>query len=115
MQGTGYRVNRKQTRFSLDQRVRITLVSRDEGVVLRGRTCDISEAGMCAQVSGELKLADGVLIELACPEEETLHLKATVRHARGFTYGFEFEPLDKKLKSLLVKLITRNASPKLRS
>jgi len=114
MHGTGGRVNRKVTRFDLDRRVRVVMSGAGASAVLHGRTCDISEAGMCALISGALKVADKVVLEMSGLEEGILALDATVRHARGFYYGFEFDRMDRKRAALLVKFMTRNATPKLR-
>lgn len=106
------RVNRKLTRFDLDKRVRITVSEEGSPLVLHGRTCDISEGGMCALISGNLKAGSIVRLEVSGLEEGSLALTATVRHAKGFYYGFEFVHVDQKQFATLVKMITRNATPK---
>ena len=114
MPGSGGRTNRKVTRFDLDKRVRVVVSGEGPATVLHGRTCDISEGGLCALISGPLKIADNVMLEIAGFEEGILALHAKVRHARGFYYGFEFVHLDRKQTASLVKFMTRNATPKLR-
>jgi c-di-GMP-binding flagellar brake protein YcgR len=109
------RVNRKLTRYTLDKRVRITVRDESASAVLHGRTCDISEGGLCALVSGKLKQGSIVFLEVSGLEEGSLSLTATVRHARGFYYGFEFAHMDDKQYHLLVKMITRNAAPRVHS
>lgn len=115
MAGSGLRTNRKLTRFDLDKRVRVTMAEDTRAPVLHGRTCDISEGGMCALISGQLKAGDRVAIEIAGVEEGLFSANAIVRHARGFYYGFEFMHLDRKQAAALVKLITRSGTPKLRN
>ncbi len=115
MTGAGLRTNRRLTRFDLDKRVRVTLAAEGKTTVFHGRTCDISEGGMCALISGQLRVADQVALEVNGLEEGNLSVNATVRHARGFYYGFEFLQLTTQQSAALVKLITRNGTPKLRS
>ncbi|HEY3930226.1 MAG TPA: PilZ domain-containing protein [Candidatus Koribacter sp.] len=107
------RVNRKLTRIDLDKRVRVTLHEEPApSAVLHGRTYDISEGGMCAIISGHLKPGSLVCLEVSGLEEGSLGLTATVRHAKGFYYGFEFVHMDQKQFNALVKMITRNGRPK---
>ena len=115
MAATHLRINRKLTRFDLDKRVRITVEQEGQTEMLHGRTCDISEGGMCALISGRLKAASIVHLEISGLEEGSLALTAVVRHARGFYYGFEFVHVDDKQFASIVKMITRNASPKIHS
>jgi c-di-GMP-binding flagellar brake protein YcgR len=107
--------NRKLTRYSLDKRVRVTVNGEPGAPVLHGRTCDISEGGLCALVSGKLKQGSIVFLEVSGLEEGSLSLTATVRHARGFYYGFEFVQMDQKQMNMLLKMITRNAVPRVHS
>ncbi len=115
MSGPSTRINRKLTRFDLDKRVRVTVASEGNSVVLHGRTCDVSEGGLCAVISGQLRVADQVSLEVTGLDEGSVSVNATVRHARGFYYGFEFSGLTRQQSAALVKLITRNGSPKLRA
>ena len=115
MPGPNGRINRKLTRFDLDKRVRVTVAAQGNTTVLHGRTCDVSEGGLCAVISGHLRIADQVALEVTGLEEGTVSLNATVRHARGFYYGFEFERMSRQQSAALVKLITRNGTPKLRA
>jgi hypothetical protein len=115
MTGPGLRINRKLTRFDLDKRVRVTASVEGKSTVLHGRTCDISEGGLCALISGQLKSGETVTLEITGLEEGTVSVSAVVRHARGFYYGFEFSYMDRKQTASLVKLMTRNGTPKLRS
>ncbi|ABF42144.1 type IV pilus assembly PilZ [Candidatus Koribacter versatilis Ellin345] len=115
MPGSAGRVNRKLTRFDLDKRVRITLSTDGKTTVFHGRTCDLSEGGMCALISGQLRVADHVSLEVNGLDEGPVSVSAKVRHARGFYYGFEFCDLTRQQSASLVKLITRNGSPKLRA
>ena len=114
MPGPIARMNRKLSRFVLDKRVRVTVAAEGKTLVLHGRTCDISEGGVCALISGQLSVKDNVALEITGLEEGSVVLNAVVRHARGFYYGFEFVQLEPRQAAALVRLITRNATPKLR-
>lgn len=105
------RSNRRFTRFDLDKRVRVTLVGGTEPVVLHGRTCDISEGGLRAVISGQLTIGDSVVIEITSPEEGILCMNAEVCHAAGFYYGFEFSQLSEPQSASLTRFIMRNAIP----
>ena len=115
MPAPNLRINRRLTRFLLDKRVRVTVQGEASGLVLHGRTCDISEGGLCALISGKLNQGDKVFLEVAGLEGGSLDLTATVRHARGFYYGFEFTRMDDKQHASVVRMITRNASPRANS
>jgi c-di-GMP-binding flagellar brake protein YcgR len=114
MSGPITRMSRKLARFNLDKRVRVTLTVDGKAVVLHGRSCDLSEGGICAVISGELNIGDNVVFEITGLEEGSLSLTAVVRHSRGFYYGFQFVQLDARQSAAVVKLITRNATPKFR-
>ena len=55
----------------------------------RGTTLDISEGGLGAIVSGELRVGDMVEIDVPIAEA-TLSIVAIVRHTSGVRSGFEF-------------------------
>lgn len=105
------RSSRRFTRFDLDRRVRITLVGGAAPVVLHGRTCDISEGGLRAVISGQLTIGDAVVVEITSPEEGILCMNAVVCHASGFYYGFEFSQLSQPQSASLTRFIMRNAIP----
>lgn len=115
MPAPNLRINRKLTRFLLDKRVRVAVQGDGDPMVLHGRTCDISEGGLCALISGKLNRGDVVLLEISGLDEGSLDLTAIVRHARGFYYGFEFTRMDDKQHASLIRMITRNGSPRANS
>ena len=112
MPAPNLRTNRKLTRYLLDKRVRVTVRVEGAPLVLHGRTCDVSEGGLCALISGKLNRGDEVALEISGLEEGSLDLPAVVRHARGFYYGFEFSRMDDRQHASLIKMITRNGSPR---
>ena len=77
---------RAYPRYLMDQR----LILR-AGVVLHGRTKDISEGGLGATVAGELHTDDPVELEFHFPGKlSPMKLMAEVRYRQGFQYGFRF-------------------------
>jgi hypothetical protein len=73
-------------RYLMDQRLLL-----NAGVVLHGRTKDISEGGLGATVAGEVPGNSPVELEFSLPGSSTpLKLMAEIRYHQGFQYGFRF-------------------------
>ena len=83
-------------RYELDTRIKVTGTREEKAVEWRGRTIDISEGGVAAVLSAELKQDEVVALEFTLPRRaEPIRTRAVVRHRQSFRYGLEFLGLSK--------------------
>ena len=94
---------RQHSRFVIDLRV----VVRAEDQIY-GRTRDLSEGGVGAVLTGDLKVNQVVEVEFQLPgRNEPLYMTAEVRYRRGFQYGLKFlNPGEQQLEA--IRRATRN-------
>jgi hypothetical protein len=78
--------DRWKTRFKME--TDITISSPTCGL-LKGRTVDISEAGIAAMLTIEVSAGEIVELSFMLPDGPVT-VSATVRHKNAFRYGFEF-------------------------
>lgn len=78
--------DRWKTRFKME--TDITVNSPTCGL-LKGRTVDISEAGIAAMLTIEVSAGEIVELSFTVPDGPVT-VSATVRHKNAFRYGFEF-------------------------
>jgi PilZ domain len=78
--------DRWKPRFKME--TDITISSRTCGL-LKGRTVDISEAGIAAMLTIEAPLGETVELSFTLPDGPVT-VCATVRQKNAFRYGFEF-------------------------
>jgi c-di-GMP-binding flagellar brake protein YcgR len=74
----------------------------------RGTTLDISEGGLGAIVSGELRVGEMVEIDVAIAEA-TLSIVAIVRHSSSLRSGFEFVGLTEEERLQIITTTTGSA------
>jgi len=83
------RENRRHRRLQLEADVTI----RSEGGLVSGRTLDVSESGLAANLPVELRVGETVGLEIKLPSGGATG-RATVRSRNVFRHGFEFvQPL----------------------
>jgi c-di-GMP-binding flagellar brake protein YcgR len=92
---------RQDRRQEVRRSLKLPVEVRDEsGTLYRGFTRDLSELGMGAVVSAELKVGDQIWVRYEHPTLGEQNFRAVVRHAtvrqrHGYRYGFEFPvPLE---------------------
>jgi len=78
--------DRWKPRFKME--TDITISSSTLGL-LKGRTVDISEAGIAAMLTIEVSAGEIVELSFTVPDGPVT-ISATVRHKNAFRYGFEF-------------------------
>ena len=83
--------DRWKPRFKME--TDITISSPTFGL-LKGRTVDISEAGIAAMLTIEVSAGEIVELSFTLPDGPVT-VSATVRHKNAFRYGFEFVVPDK--------------------
>ena len=84
---------RRFPRFKLDTTIRVTEVHSGLPHTVKGRSREISEAGMGGILVGELPPGQTVLIEFPLPTaRQELTLRALVHRHSTSHYGFEFLP-----------------------
>ena len=83
--------DRWKPRFKME--TDITISSPTFGL-LKGRTVDISEAGIAAMLTIEVSAGEIVELSFTLPDGPVT-VCATVRHKNAFRYGFEFVVPDK--------------------
>ena len=83
--------DRWKPRFKME--TDITISSSTFGL-LKGRTVDISEAGIAAMLTIEVSAGEIVELSFTLPDGPVT-VSATVRHKNAFRYGFEFVVPDK--------------------
>ena len=99
---------RRYQRFDVDRRLKI----HSAGEVLRGRCTNISEAGLGSTIAGQLKIGEEVNMELALDSAaDHVKVKAVVRNAFGFHYGFEFVDLSGEARRAIMKVVAASTPP----
>ncbi|MDT8067755.1 MAG: PilZ domain-containing protein [Terriglobia bacterium] len=98
---------RRYIRRKLDMRVRI--LTQAEGVdVVHGRCITISEGGFGAILTQELPEQKEVWVEFRSPNlVQQNQIRAEVRQAKGFHYGFQFVSPDQQARSFIRRLVAQ--------
>ena len=99
---------RRYQRFDLDRRVKVYA----GGEVLRGRCTNISEGGLGATMSGQLSVGQEIQMELALDAaSDHIKVKAVLRNAFGFHYGFEFVDLSGEARRAIMRVVAASTPP----
>lgn len=89
-----------------DLEARLTINAPDK--VIRGWCADIGEGGLAGVSSARLNLGDEVALEFQLPGTgETVQVRAVVRYAAGFRYGFEFLTLTPVQRTAILEYCAR--------
>ena len=87
----GQNERRRTPRYSIDQRLKVTVTVEEKEETFHGRVIDISEMGLGAVIAGSLTRGQQAILEFrASTNDEILKMVAVVRYTRGFRHGFEF-------------------------
>ncbi len=102
---------RRYIRRKLDMRIRILSQANGREVV-HGRCITISEGGFGAILTQELPAQNEVWVQFRSPNlAETNQIRAEVRQAKGFHYGFQFVSPDKQARSFIRRLVAQGSEP----
>jgi hypothetical protein len=97
---------RRSPRARIDIVLRVWRHLDGEKQLVCGRTRDISEHGIAAQVPADLEINEKVELQFTLPGATTsIALKATVCAANERLYGFEFNSVDRLTKRTLAALV----------
>jgi len=100
---------RRYVRRTLDIRIRI-LTRLDGGDVVHGRCITISEGGFGAILTQALPEQNEIWVQFRGANlEEENQLRAEVRQAKGFHYGFQFISPDRGERSFIRRLVAQGA------
>ncbi|MGA8617684.1 MAG: PilZ domain-containing protein, partial [Candidatus Sulfotelmatobacter sp.] len=103
--GTGSAMNsRRFPRYEFDAAVDITAFGMKNERVIRGRSLNISEAGMGAVFVGELPAGTAVTLKFSVPVvSNLLRVDAIVRSRSDHRSGFEFVELNPAQREIVSK------------
>jgi len=96
-------------RLGVDRRVRVNSVHEGKATCVHGRIRDISENGMGAVIPCALALNQQVTLEFSMEEGREDTVSATVRHRRGFLYGFDFVSIEPSLREVIARITETTA------
>lgn len=91
------RLARKFARYSFDTRLTISVHRSGAKHHLWGRTADISENGVAATVSDELRVGEVVSLQFSLGNQN-MEMRAAVRFQKGHFCGFEFLTLQEQVR-----------------
>jgi c-di-GMP-binding flagellar brake protein YcgR len=91
-------------RFAADMPVVATVIGDRDVSALSGRCKVVSEGGLGAVLPGRIPLGDVVALELHVPNsEDTIRVRATVRHSQYPNYGLEFLALGENQRKAIAR------------
>jgi c-di-GMP-binding flagellar brake protein YcgR len=89
-----------------------TVIGDREVRALQGRCKVVSEGGLGAVLPGRIPLGDVVSLELHFPNsEQTVHVRATVRHSKYPHYGLEFLALGESQRKVIARYCEIHSRP----
>ena len=98
---------RRYIRRKLDMRIHI-LTRPEGGEVVHGRCITISEGGFGAILTQALPSQDEIWVQFRGANlTEDSQLRAEVRQAKGFHYGFQFVSPDRGARSFIRRLVAQ--------
>ncbi len=98
---------RRYIRRRLDIRIRIQM-QPNGGEVVHGRCITISEGGFGAILTQALPAQDEIWVQFRATDlSEENQIRAEVRQAKGFHYGFQFVSPDQEARSFIRRLIAQ--------
>jgi len=93
---------RQYPRFAIDVRIQVRMFQAGEFTSCWGRSTELGQDGIGATLTGELKLAEIVTLEIPLPlSPYPVKVRAIVRYRQGLRYGFEFLTLNDSQRDTL--------------
>jgi c-di-GMP-binding flagellar brake protein YcgR len=81
-----------------------TVIGDRDVSALSGRCTVLSEGGLGAVLAGRIPMGDVVALELHVPNsEDTIRVRATVRHSQYPNYGLEFLALGENQRKAIAR------------
>ena len=95
---------RRYQRYEIDTHLQVTLLGLEQRGTLRGRSLNISEAGIAGVFVTVWDLGAPVHLEFSVPVTSSpLRVGGVLRSHSGYRYGFEFADLDPDQHEIISK------------
>ncbi|MGE5204056.1 MAG: PilZ domain-containing protein [Chlamydiota bacterium] len=99
-------------RYAADMPMVATVIGDRDVRALQGRCKVVSEGGLGAVLPGRIPLGDVVSLELHFPNsEQTVYVRAAVRHSRYPRYGLEFVALGESQRKVIARYCEIHSRP----
>ena len=96
--------NRRHPRYEIDTELHVTILGVEQRRTMRGRSLNISEAGIAGLFVTEWDVGVPVLLEFSVPVTSSLvRVRGVVRSHVGYRYGFEFADLSPDQREIISK------------
>src|SRR5437879_243587 len=95
---------RRYQRYEIDTQLHVTLLGLEQRGTLRGRSLNISEAGIAGVFVTVWDVGTLVCLEFSVPvTSNPVRVGAVVRSRSGYRYGFEFVDLSPEQREIINK------------
>ena len=95
---------RRYQRYEIDTQLQVTLLGLEQRGTLRGRSLNISEAGIAGVFVTVWDVGTPVHLEFSVPvTSNPVRVGAVVRSRSGYRYGFEFVDLSPEQREIIDK------------
>jgi c-di-GMP-binding flagellar brake protein YcgR len=95
---------RRYQRYEIDTHLRVTIRGVEQRRTMRGRSLDISEAGIAGVFVTEWDVGTPVHLEFSVPVTSSpVIVGGVVRSHWGYRYGFEFSDLSPDQREIISK------------
>jgi len=95
---------RRYQRYEIDTHLRVTFLGVEQRGTMRGRSLDISEAGIAGVFVTEWDVGAPVSLEFSVPVTSSpVTVGGVVRSHSGYRYGFEFADLSPEQREIISK------------
>jgi len=98
-------INRRQfQRYEIDTELRVAMLGLEQRGTLRGRSLNISEAGIAGVFVTVWDVGTPVLLEFSVPVTSSpVRVGGVLRSRSGYRYGFEFGDLSPDQRAIISK------------
>ena len=95
---------RRYQRYEIDTQLQVTLLGLEQRGTMRGRSLNISEAGIAGVFVTVWDVGAPVRLEFSVPvTSNPVRVGAVVRSRSGYRYGFEFVDLSPEQREIINK------------
>jgi c-di-GMP-binding flagellar brake protein YcgR len=95
---------RRYERYEIDTPLHVTILGVEQRGTMRGRSLDISEAGIAGVFVTEWDVGAPVRLEFLVPVTSSpVRVGGVVRSHSGYRYGFEFADLSPEQREIISK------------
>ena len=95
---------RRYERYDFDAQMQATMLGMEQRSPMRGRSLNISEAGMAGVFASDAEIGTAVLLEFSVPTTSSpVRVGGVLRNRSGYRYGFEFADLNSVQREIINK------------